>query len=120
MTNILFVDDDSNCGLIAKLYLEKNDFKVYVAKDTIKARNLLKSIKFDLIISDIGMPGESGIDFCKWLQDENQYKDIPVFLVSAHASNLADLDPKVDVDFFVKPLFFPKLIDKIQEVLTVI
>ena len=117
MTTILFIDDDSNCGLIAKLYLEKNDFKVYVAKDTTKARNLLNRNKFDLIISDIGMPGESGIDFYKWLQDEDQYKNIPVFLVSAHASNLADLDPKVNVEFFVKPLFFPKLIDRILSIL---
>ena len=117
MNNILFVDDDSNCGLMAKLYLERNDFKVYVAKDTMKARSFLQRIKIDLIISDIGMPGESGIDFFKWLKNENEYKSIPVFLVSAHASNLADLDPNVDVEFFAKPLFFPRLIDRIQEIL---
>jgi DNA-binding response OmpR family regulator len=117
--HILFVDDDSHSGLMAKLYLERKDFQVHVAKDTIRARNLLSKIKIDLIISDIGLPGENGIDFFKWLKKEDDYKKIPVFLVSAHASNLADLDPTTDVDFFEKPLFFPRLIDKIHKILQV-
>ena len=117
LINILFIDDDSNCGLMAKLYLERNNFKVYVARDTIKARNLLEKYHFALIISDIGMPGENGIEFFKWLKKEDAYKEIPVFLISAHASNLDDLDPETDVKFFEKPLFFPKLIDKINKVI---
>ena len=115
--NILFVDDDSNSCLMAKLYLERKDFKVYVVNDTIKARNLVGRIKFDIVISDIGMPGENGIDFFKWLKDEDDYKNIPIFLISAHASNLADLDPNADVEFFEKPLFFPGFIDRIQKIL---
>ena len=117
MINVLFVDDDFNSGLMAKLYLERNKFKVYVAKDTTRARNLLGKFKFSLIISDIGMPGENGIDFFKWLKKEDAYKEIPVFLISAHASNLDDLDPKTDVEFFEKPLFFPKLIDRINKII---
>ncbi|MEJ2542991.1 MAG: response regulator [Calditrichaceae bacterium] len=117
LINILFIDDDSNAGLMAKLYLERYNFKVYVAKNTQKARNLLEKYIFKLIISDIGMPGENGIEFCKWLKKEEIYKNIPVFLISAHASNLADLDPNSDVEFFEKPLFFPKLIDKINKVI---
>ena len=117
MINILFVDDDSNSGLMAKLYLERNNFKVYVAKDTTRARNLLEKFKFNLIISDIGMPGENGIEFFKWLKKEDAYKQIPVFLISAHASNLDDLGPKADVEFFEKPLFFPRLIDRINKIL---
>lgn len=116
LSKILFVDDDSNSGLMAKLYLERNDFKVYVAKDTTRARNLLEKFKFILIISDIGMPGENGIEFCKWLKKQESYKQIPIFLISAHASNLDDLDPKTDVEFFEKPLFFPRLIDRINKI----
>jgi DNA-binding response OmpR family regulator len=115
--HILFVDDDSNSGLLAKLYLERKNFKVHVAKDTTRARSLLDKFKFNIIISDIGMPGENGIDFCKWLKKEENYKNIPVFLISAHASNLADLNPKTDVEFFEKPLFFPQLIDRINKTL---
>jgi len=115
MINILFIDDDSNSGLMAKLYLERNKFKVYVARDTTRARNLLGKFHFDLIISDIGMPGENGIEFFKWLKKEEVHKQIPVFLISAHASNLDDLNPKTDVEFFEKPLFFPKLIDRINK-----
>lgn len=117
MIHILFVDDDSNSGLMAKLYLERNNFKVWVAKDTARARNLLKKFKFSIIITDIGMPGENGIDFYKWLKKEEDYKNIHVFLISAHASNLGDLDPGSDVEFYAKPLFFPRLIERINQIL---
>ena len=117
LKNILFIDDDSSSGLMAKLYLERNKFKVYVAKNTNRARKLLGQFHFNLIISDIGMPGENGIEFFKWLRNEDTFKDIPVFLISAHASNLDDLDPNADVEFFEKPLFFPTLIDRINEVI---
>ena len=117
LINILFIDDDSNAGLMAKLYLERYNFKVYVGKDTQRARSLLKKFNFEIIICDIGMPGENGIEFFKWLKREDTYKHIPVFLISAHASNLDDLDPKSGVEFFEKPLFFPRLIDKINKIL---
>ncbi|MEJ2055612.1 MAG: response regulator [Calditrichaceae bacterium] len=118
MLHILFIDDDSNSRLLAKLYLERKDYKVHTAKNTQRARDLLNIIGMNLIISDIGMPKEDGIEFVKWLKKEDRYKNIPVFLISAHASNLADLDPHSDVEFFEKPLFFLGLVDRIEYILS--
>lgn len=117
MVNILFVDDNAQSGLMAKIYLEKKGFHVFVAKDTTKARSFLSQKQIDCIITDVGMPGESGIDFYKWLKSQEEYKDIPVLIVSAHAFSLDDLDFDSSKNFFEKPIFFPKLIDRINEVL---
>lgn len=102
---------------MAKLYLEKENFKVHTAKDTKRARKLLTIVVTDLIICDIGMPNENGIEFTKWLKGEEKYKHIPVFLISAHALNMGYFAEHSDVLFFEKPLFFPNLIERIREIL---
>lgn len=119
MINILFIDDNRQAGLLGKIYLEKYGFHVLVARETIKARSYLNKNKIDFIIVDIGMPGESGIDFYQWLKAQESYKNIPVCLVSAHAFSLGKLNNDDTPVFFEKPIFFPKLIDHIKNTLGV-
>ena len=57
MFHILVVDDDDRIRELIKQYLEKNNFLVTSAKDTLDARKKLEIVKFDILILDIMMPG---------------------------------------------------------------
>jgi len=59
------VDDDDRIRELVKQYLEENNFLVTSAKDALDARKKLEIVKFDILILDIMMPGESGLALTK-------------------------------------------------------
>ena len=61
--HILVVDDDTRLRSLLQRFLRENDFYGSVAKDAAEARERLSEYKFDLLIVDIMMPNESGLDF---------------------------------------------------------
>ena len=61
--HILVVDDDDGIRSLVKKYLNENNFLVTTANNAEDAEEKVKVIKFDLIVLDIMMPGESGLDF---------------------------------------------------------
>ena len=63
--HILVVDDDDRIRELTKQYLEENNFLVTSAKDALDARKKLEIVKFDILILDIMMPGESGLSLTK-------------------------------------------------------
>jgi two-component system phosphate regulon response regulator OmpR len=63
--HILIVDDDDRIRDLVKQYLEKNDFLVTTARDAADAKKKLKIVKFDILVLDIMMPGESGLSLTK-------------------------------------------------------
>lgn len=82
---VLVVDDNAaTLKLMGTLFAE-HGFNPSLAKNVSEARELLKKGSgFDLVVSDIAMPGESGFDLLKWLKGpESPYPDLPVLLVTA-------------------------------------
>ena len=63
--HILVVDDDDRIRELVKQYLEEKKFLVTTARDSSDAKKKLEIIKFDIIILDIMMPGESGLSLTK-------------------------------------------------------
>ena len=63
--HILVVDDDDRIRELVKQYLEENQFLVTTASDALDAKKKLEIIKFDILILDIMMPGESGLSLAK-------------------------------------------------------
>jgi DNA-binding response OmpR family regulator len=113
---ILYIDDDYQAGLLCKVFLEKAGFKVEIVLNTVDARKVLAGKNIDMLITDVGLPGENGVDFYKWMM-QSEYKNIPVLIVSAHAMGFSEVLTEHRDIFFEKPLFFPTFIDKIKEVL---
>ena len=107
MKNILFIDDNVQSGILAKIYLEKEGYHVFVAKDTTKARSYLSNHDMHCIITDI--------ETLKRIRKFN--KNIPVFMISAHAFSLGDLDIDLDNFFMEKPIFYPSLINRLKKIL---
>ena len=59
--HLLLIDDDQRICLLLKKFLCKAGYRVTVAYGSMQARQLLKSMRFDLLVCDVMMPGEDGI-----------------------------------------------------------
>ncbi len=80
--HILVVDDDDKIRQLVKEYLIKNNFLVTTAKDAFDAKKKLEIVKFDILILDIMMPGESGLSLTKEVKKNNP---TPIILLTAKA-----------------------------------
>ena len=78
--HILVVDDDNRIRELVKEYLEENNFIITTAKDSNDAKKKLEIIKFDIIILDIMMPGESGLEVTKKIKKKDS---TPIILLTA-------------------------------------
>ena len=103
---ILIIDDDKiNLNLMDKI-LKKINHKVYVASNGKDALDLLKKIKFDLILLDIIMPDINGIDLLKQIKNNIKYYEIPVIMLSAidDMSLIVDCIRLGATDYITKPI----------------
>ena len=108
--HILIIDDDERiCALLLR-YLQQNGYYVSTAADTAIAEHVLQSFLFDVIILDVMMPKENGIDWAHRLRASEQlYRSIPILMLTAMAgvdNRISGLESGVD-DYLVKP-FEPK------------
>ena len=68
--HILVVDDDNKIRDLIKQFLLEKKFLVTTAQDAIDAKKKIEIIKFDLLILDIMMPGETGLSLTKTIQKQ--------------------------------------------------
>ncbi len=104
--HILVVDDDDGIRNLVKKYLNENNFLVTTANSAEDAEKKVKVIKFDLIVLDIMMPGESGLDFIS--KNKDKYNS-PIILLTAKgeaSERIEGLEVGAD-DYLPKP-FEPK------------
>ena len=115
--HILVVDDDDGIRDLVKKYLNENNFLVTTAKNTEDADKKTNIIKFDLIILDIMMPGQTGLQFLS----ENKKKILtPVILLTAKGEpkeRIEGLEVGAD-DYLPKPFEPKELILRIRNILS--
>ena len=107
LPHILIVDDDKRILELINDYLIKNNFRVSIAGNALRAREKIENIEFDLIVLDIMMPGESGLKLTDSLK-KNNFKT-PILLLSA-LGNPEDRIKGLEIganDYLTKP-FEPK------------
>ena len=81
MINILVVDDEESVRHLLGRMLLMGGYKCTLAADAAEARKFIKDRNFELILCDITMPGESGIDFIRYVAAE--YPDTATMMVTA-------------------------------------
>lgn len=114
--HILVVDDDTRLRDLLQKYLSEQGFRVTTATEAKDARAKLVSLDFDLLVLDIMMPGESGLDLTRWLQQE---KRAPVLLLTAMGEaddRVAGLESGAD-DYLAKPFDPRELVLRINAIL---
>ena len=80
LSHILIVDDDNRLLSLLDRYLHQNKFRVTCASDGREARQQLEFFEFDLLIVDVMMPGETGIEL---INDLRKTLDVPILLLTA-------------------------------------
>ena len=114
--HILIVDDDDRIRELVKQYLNDYDFLVTTANNAEDAKQKIDIIKFDLIVLDIMMPGQSGLEFT----NENKKKiGTPIILLTAKGEATDRIDGlEIGADDYLAKPFEPKeLILRIRNIL---
>jgi len=116
--NILVIDDNLTVCLMLKSWLIKKGFSVETAASVEEAKQKVKEQAFDLILSDIRMPGADGFSFLSWVKKYDS--DILVIMMTGYA----DIESAVEsmksgaVDYISKPIEPEQLFKKIDEAFT--
>ncbi len=114
--HLLVVDDDERLRALLQRYLSSNGYRVTAAAGAAVARALMKSIEFDLLILDVMMPGESGLDLTKSVRTESS---IPILMLTARgdpADRIAGLELGAD-DYLPKPFEPRELLLRVNSLL---
>ncbi len=116
IAHILVVDDDDGIRELVKKYLSENSFLISTSENAEDASKKIQTIKFDLIILDIMMPGKSGLDFIK---ENKKNLETPIILLTAKGEaneRVEGLEIGAD-DYLPKPFEPKELILRINNIL---
>ncbi|TWT03217.1 response regulator [Reyranella sp. CPCC 100927] len=115
--HVLVVDDDQRLRELLRTFLSRNGFRVTVAGDAPEARDRLTSMDFDMMVLDVMMPGENGLDLTAALRQ--QKKAIPILMLTAMGDakdRIAGLERGAD-DYLPKPFEPRELLLRINSIL---
>jgi DNA-binding response OmpR family regulator len=113
---ILVVDDEKNIVQLARLYLDKEGFQVESAFDGEQALEKVKTVRPDLVILDIMMPGMDGLSVAKELRKTS---NIPIIILTARGDDvdrIVGLELGAD-DYVTKPFNPRELVARVKAVL---
>ena len=114
--HILVVDDDDRIRELVKEFLVENNFLVTTAKDALDAKKKLEIVKFDILILDVMMPGQSGLSLTSEIKKNNP---MPIILLTAKGevhNRIEGLELGAD-DYLGKPFEPKELLLRIKNIL---
>ena len=114
--HILVVDDDQRIRDLLARYLFEHGFRVSTAVDAATARATMRGLEFDVVILDVTMPGESGLELAR---DLKSISNIPICMLTARAEpeeRIEGLEIGVD-DYVAKPFEPRELVLRLQNIL---
>jgi DNA-binding response OmpR family regulator len=113
---VLVVDDDRKIVDLIRMYLEKDNYGVFVAYDGLTALDLARQKQPDLILLDLMLPRMDGLDVCHVLRAES---DVPIIMLTAKTTDedkLVGLELGAD-DYIVKPFNPREVVARVRAVL---
>lgn len=114
--HVLVVDDDQKIRDLLRRYLNEHGFRVTPAADAAAARAAMRGLAFDIILLDVMMPGENGLDLAR---DLKSCLSVPILMLTARSETedrIAGLEAGVD-DYLPKPFEPRELLLRLQNIL---
>ena len=116
---ILLIEDEEDIASLIQLQAELAGYKVVIEHDGLNGWRAVEREKPDLVLLDIMLPGQNGLDVCRKIKAHPEYKNIPVIMISARGDELdIVLGLELGADDYVAKPFSPKvLLSRIRAVL---
>ncbi len=114
--NILVVDDDPEILLMVSSYLTKEGYGVETASNGTRMGEILKSRAIDLVILDLGLPGQDGLELARALRAKS---DIGIIILTGRGEvvdRVVGLEIGAD-DYLTKPVSLRELLARVRSVL---
>ncbi len=114
--HILVVDDDREIRDLLARFLERESFHVTTVRDAAEARKALSQSSFQLVVLDLMLPGESGLEFARALRRKS---DVPIVMLTAlgeEIDRIVGLELGAD-DYLAKPFNPRELLARIRAVM---
>jgi two-component system phosphate regulon response regulator OmpR len=114
--HLLVIDDDDRIRSLLKKFLSAQGYRVSAAGDAAQARALMGSLDFDLLILDVMMPGESGLDLTAAIRAKSR---LPILLLTARGlpeDRIDGLRRGAD-DYLAKPFEPEELLLRVDNIL---
>jgi two-component system, OmpR family, alkaline phosphatase synthesis response regulator PhoP len=108
---IVLIEDEEDIAALIKLQAELSGYKLIVEMDGINGYRAVEREKPDLIVLDLMLPGQSGLDVCRKIRHNPELKGIPIIILSAKSEELdVVLGLELGADDYVTKPFSPKVL----------
>lgn len=114
--HLLVIDDDHEIRELLTRFMEKHGFRVTAVRDAREARRAWSRGAFQLVVLDLMLPGESGLDLARWLRDQ---EDVAIVMLSAMGEDtdrIIGLELGAD-DYIAKPFNPRELLARIRAIM---
>lgn len=120
MKSVLVVDDSpAFSAMLQKALLMRGEVKVELAKNGMEGLEILKNVTPALIMLDIEMPIMNGIQFLETIRKSEQYKNLPVIIMSAN-KNTEIIKKTINLgvsEYILKPASIQTILEKVNKVM---
>jgi len=113
---VLVVDDEENTRRFLSVALEANGYEAVTAEDGDDGLAKVQESKPDLILLDVMMPKKTGFVLFKQLRRQEEFKDIPVIMLTAVAEALEEDESHAEGETFERP--FDSLRESLRKAIT--
>lgn len=108
---ILLIEDEEDIAALIKLQSEMSGYRLHVETDGLNGLIAVKREKPDLVLLDLMLPGQSGLDVCRKMKNDDELKEIPVIMISAKSEEIdVVLGLELGADDYVTKPFSPKVL----------
>ena len=108
---LLLIEDEEDIAALIKLQAEMSGYKFSLAADGLNGYEVAEREKPDLIVLDIMLPGQNGLDVCRKIKGNAELKHIPIIMISAKSEETdIDLGLELGADDYVTKPFSPRVL----------
>lgn len=120
MSKILIIEDNENNRVLLSRRLRAQGYEVFIAEDAEQGLPMVRSLRPDLVLMDLGLPGMDGWTATRQLKADPSLQGLPIIALTAHAMQ-TDREKAVETgcdEFEIKPIDFPRLFTKMEALLS--
>jgi CheY-like chemotaxis protein len=119
MAKVLIIDDDPDARTVLNVLLKKQGYDVATAFNKADALSRLEDFQPCVILLDVLLSGTDGREFCREIKRNEEMKNIPVIMVSAHPGAAENIGSYGADDFISKPIDTVSLLEKVERLVKV-